>query len=211
MQDIRRGTPDHVWHTEYMAQFISRSGTVFRNIRDAVAIPHAKPLPGHRYVAGIDWGRDNDYTAIAVIDATTKQMVALDRFNQIGWSLQRFRLLALVERWQPQVIWAETNSIGEPNIEALIQEGLPIRGFRTTAQSKPPLIESLALALERGSLKLLDDPTLLTELAIYRQQRLPSGAFRYGAPPGAHDDTVIATALAWRAAQHASLPLLAFA
>lgn len=211
LQDIRRATPDHVWHTEYMAQFISRSGTVFRNIRDAVAIPHPKPLPGHRYVAGIDWGRDNDYTAIAIIDAATKQMVALDRFNQIGWSLQRNRLLALAERWQPQVIWAETNSIGEPNIEALIQQGLPIRGFRTTAQSKPPLIESLALALERGALKLLNDTTLLTELAIYGQQRLPSGAFRYGAPPGAHDDTVIATALAWHAAQHASLPLLAFA
>ncbi|MCY4063607.1 MAG: terminase family protein [Chloroflexi bacterium] len=211
LQDIRRQTPDHVWQTEYMAQFVSPGGQVFRHVRDAVSTPPPKPLPGHQYVAGIDWGRDNDYTAIAVIDATTRQMVALDRFNQIGWSLQRNRLLALANHWQPHVIWAEINSIGEPNIEALIQEGLPIRGFRTTAQSKPPLIESLALALERGSLSLLDEPTLLAELTTYSQQRLPSGAFRYGAPPGAHDDTVIATALAWHAAQHSAMPLYAFA
>ena len=85
-------------------------------------------------------------------------MVALDRFNQIGWSLQRNRLRALANHWKPKVIWAEINSIGEPNIEALIQEGLPIRGFRTTAQSKPPLIEALALALERGSLSNFSKP-----------------------------------------------------
>jgi len=211
LQDIRRQTPDHVWQTEYMAQFLISGGQVFRHVRDAVSTPPPNPLPGHQYVAGIDWGRNNDYTAIAVIDLTARQMVALDRFNQIGWSLQRNRLLALANHWKPIVIWAEINSIGEPNIEALIQEGLPIRGFRTTAQSKPPLIESLALALERGSLSLLDDPTLLAELTNYGQQRLPSGAFRYGAPPGAHDDTVIATALAWHAAQHSAMPLIAFA
>jgi hypothetical protein len=28
-------------------------------------------------------------------------------------------------------------------------------------------------------------------------QRLPSGTYRYSAPPGLHDDTVIALALAW--------------
>ena len=211
MENIRRLTPDHVWQTEYQAQFSNNSGQVFRHIRDAVCAPPAKPQPDHRYVAGIDWGRDNDYTAIAVIDATANQMVALDRFNQVGWSLQRNRLRALVDFWQPHVIWAEVNSIGEPNIEALIQDGLPVRGFRTTASSKPPLIEALALALERGNLSLLDHPALLAELAAYAQQRLPTGAFRYGAPPGAHDDTVIATALAWRAVQHSAIPLISFA
>jgi len=211
LESIRRQTAERVWQAEYMAQFINRDGQVFRNIRDAIAVPAPHPQPDHRYVAGVDWGRNNDYTAIAIIDATTNQMVALDRFNQVGWSIQRNRLLALAQRWNTQVIWAEVNSIGEPNIEALIQEGLPIRGFRTTAQSKPPLIEALALALERGDLTLLNDPTLLTELSSYSQERLPSGAIRYSAPPGAHDDTVIAAALAWHAVQRNPMPLIAFA
>jgi hypothetical protein len=100
------------------------------------------------------------------------------------------------------VIWAEANSIGGPNIEALQAEGLPVNAFTTSASSKPTLIESLALAIERGELALLRDPVLLGELQAYTVERLPSGRFRYTAPPGAHDDTVIAAALAWYGVNH---------
>ncbi len=198
LESIRRQTTEHVWRTEYLAQFSDESGQVFRGIRAAV-IPGrvAAPEAGHDYVAGVDWGRQRDYTVIAVIDATTRRMVALDRFNNIGWSLQRGRLKALAAAWRVGLIWAEANSIGAPNIEALQEEGLPMRSFLTTSKSKSPLIESLALAIERGFIGLLDDPVLLGELASYSLERLPGGGYRYGAPPGTHDDTVIATALAW--------------
>lgn len=138
---------------------------------------------------------------------TTQQMVALDRFNQIGWSQQRGRLTALYERWQPFVIWAEVNSIGSPNIEALQNEGLPVRPFQTTAQSKAPLIEGLALALEREEVQLLDHPVLVNELLSYRLNRLPGGGYRYEAPIGGHDDTVIATALAWHGLRQGHISL----
>jgi len=100
------------------------------------------------------------------------------------------------------VVWAEENSIGAVNIEALQTEGLPMRPFQTTARSKTPLIEGLALALERGEIALLPDPVLLQELAAYSIERLPGGGYRYGAPPGLHDDTVIATALAWHGVRY---------
>ncbi len=198
LNSIRRTTSSHVWQAEYEAKFTDDSGQVFRGIQDAVVAHQSdKPQAGHQYVAGIDWGRDNDYTVIAIIDARTRQMVAMDRFNQIGWSLQRGRLKAMVDRWKPAVVWAEANSIGTVNIEALLQDGLPMRAFMTTARSKAPLIESLALAIERRDIGLLDDETLLGELGSYGMQRLPGGGYRYGAPSGSHDDTVIATALAW--------------
>ena len=138
-------------------------------------------------------------------------MTALDRFNQVGWDLQRDRLKTLVQHWRPQIIWAEANSIGEPNIEALLQEGLPVRPFYTTAKTKSPLIESLALAIERGSIALLNHPVLLAELANYSLERLPGGAWRYGAPSGAHDDTVMATALAWYGTQYSGRGIIQFA
>ena len=156
---------------------------------------------GHAYVAGVDWGRSKDYTAIAVLDASNGKMVALERFNQVGWELQRDRLAQIVKKWRPQVVWAEANSIGEPNIDALVRQGLPVRRFYTSAKSKAPLIESLALAIERNDITLLDDPVLLGELADYKFDRLSNGSYRYGAPPGGHDDTVIATALAWYGSQ----------
>ena len=183
---------------EYRARFNDDSGQVFRGIRVALATdPYPEAIAGRLYVAGVDWGRDHDYTVIVIIDADERRMVALDRFNQIGLGLAAWTSAAICERWQPQQIWAEANSFGSPNIEALQEEGLPMRSFTTTSKSKSPLIESLALAIERRFISLLDHPVLLSELASYTLQRLPGGAYRYGAPPGMHDDTVMATALAW--------------
>ncbi|MFN8374669.1 MAG: terminase family protein [Anaerolineae bacterium] len=198
LEAIRLNTPERVWKTEYLAEFLSDSGSVFRGVREAASAPlDALPVPGRRYVAGLDWARDNDYTCIAVFDAEAKQMVALERFNGVGWELQRGRVKALYERWLPSTIWAEANSIGGPNIEALQAEGLPVRSFTTSAHSKAPLIDALALALERRELTLLPDEVLLAELIAFRMERLPGGGYKYAAPAGGHDDTVIATALAW--------------
>jgi len=38
-------------------------------------------------------------------------------------------------------------------------------------------------------------------------ERLPSGRYRYSAPPGGHDDTVIALALAFYASQFSGASL----
>ncbi|MCY3717746.1 MAG: terminase family protein [Chloroflexi bacterium] len=203
MESVRRRSTEHIWNVEYLAHFSDESGAVFRGVRQAVQPRRqSAPIAGHSYIAGVDWGRSHDFTVIAIIDATERRLVALDRFNEIGWALQRGRLRALAQRWGAQVIWAESNSIGAPNIEALQAEGLPVRGFATTAKSKSPLIEALALALERRQLWLLDDPVLLGELASYALERLPGGGYRYSAPAGMHDDTVIALALAWHGVMH---------
>lgn len=201
--EIRRTTSDRVWKEEYAAQFVEDAGQVFRGIREAASAPiNPQPNPHARYIFGVDWGRDNDYTCIAVLNADNMQMVALDRFRQIGWELQRGRLKSLAEKWKPQVIWAEANSIGSVNIEALQADGLPVRPFTTTVRSKAPLIEGLALAIERGEIALLPDEVLLSELASYTLERMAGGGYRYSAPSGMHDDTVIATALAYHGARY---------
>jgi len=199
--------PDRWFRQEYEAEFVEDAGQVFRNIDAVCTGGPGEPEPGGRYVCGIDWGRVDDYTAFAVFDVAGRRLVALERFRQIGWAMQRDRLRALSDRWRPGVIWAEANSIGSVNIEALQAHGLPVRPFQTTVQSKGPLIEALALAMERGEVTLLDDPVLRGELNAYMMERLPSGAYRYGAPPGMHDDTVIAVALGWMGVRHAGGPL----
>ncbi len=202
IEAARASLPERVFREEYLAEFQDDGGLVFRRVEACATVPPGgSPEPGARYVFGVDWAREDDFTCIAVLDAGARRLVALDRFNEIGWALQRGRLAALAERWRPEAIWAEANSIGGPNIEALQAEGLPVIPFTTTATSKGPLIEALALALERGELAILPDPALLSELGAYRLERLPSGRFRYGAPPGGHDDCVIALALAWHGAQ----------
>jgi hypothetical protein len=123
--------------------------------------------------------------------------VALDRFNQIDYSLQLSRLTALYERFRPRAIVAEANSMGQPLVEQLQAAGLPVVPFTTTAASKQIAVDALALAFERGSIRIIPDATLISELQAYEAERLPSGMLRYGAPSGIHDDTVMAVMLAW--------------
>ncbi len=46
---------------------------------------------------------------------------------------------------------------------------------------------------------------LIAELESFEANRLPSGKWRYSAPDGMHDDTVIALALAWYGTQYGGL------
>ncbi len=201
--EAERTLPDRLFRQEYLAEFIPDAGGVFRGVVDVSTISGKRePLASHRYVGGVDWGRSNDFTVISILDSVTKEQVFVDRFNQIGWEFQRKRLKGVIDRWKPAVVIAEANSIGEPNIEALRREGLPVRSFQTTAQSKGPLIEDLALAIERKLVTLLNDRVQVAELQAYELERMPSGSFRYSAPDGGHDDTVIALALAWYAIAH---------
>jgi hypothetical protein len=208
LETIRQQTPERIWRAEYLAEFVEDSGRVFRDIQAAATAPlDAEPIPGVRYVAGIDWGREDDLTAIVVLDADHRRMVAIDAFTGIGWNLQRGRLQAVCDRWHPAALWAESNSIGSPNIEALQAEGLPMRPFAMTAASKPSLIDALALAIERRQLALQPDESLLSELAAYTVERQPAGTWRYTAPSGLHDDRVIALALAWHGLRRTALPI----
>jgi hypothetical protein len=199
LEAIKQTIPERVWRQEYLAEFLDDTGQVFRGIREAATATEISPEQTRRTVAGVDWGREGDYTVIVVLDAETCTMVAMDRFNQIGWDFQRGRLQALCERWNVETILAEANSIGAVNIEALEREGLPVQPFHTTARSKPNLIEALALAIETGAIRLLPDDTLIRELAAYTMHRSPNGQWQYSAPTGSHDDCVIALALAWHA------------
>lgn len=201
-----RELPARAFAQEYLAQFLEDGGGVFRRVQEAAtAQPHEQAETGHAYVIGVDWARSTDYSCFAVVDTTRRALVALERFNQVDYQLQLGRLHALAERFRPDVVLAEQNSIGVPLIEQLQRAGeLPIQPFVTSNSSKTRIIEGLSLALERGDLAILHEPVLLAELLAYEMERLPSGLLRYSAPPGAHDDTVMALALAWAAAQDAA-------
>ena len=53
-----------------------------------------------------------------------------------------------------------------------------------------------AMLIERGAVRLVDDPVQTEELVAYSYEPLPGGGVRSSAPAGMHDDTVMALALA---------------
>jgi hypothetical protein len=76
--------------------------------------------------------------------------------------------------------------------------GLPVRGFATTAATKPPLIEALVVAIEKREISYPALPELIGELESYEvSTNHVTGRPTYSAPEGMHDDCVMSLALAW--------------
>ena len=198
IEAARHGLPERIFRQEYLAEFLEDAGGVFRRVMDAAtAEPQSKRVEGHDYIMGVDWGRSNDFTAITVLDMTTGELVALDRFTDIDYGIQVNRLKAMASRFQPMQIIAEQNSMGGPLVEQLQSSGLPVKGFMTTNPSKEAAIRALEGAFERDEIRILNDPVLIGELQAFEQELLPGGRYRFSAPEGLHDDTVMALAIAW--------------
>jgi hypothetical protein len=187
VESARQELPELTFKQEYLAEFLQSEGAVFRNIEsNLTAEKDADPAAhkGHRVVSGLDWAQKHDFTAHE-------------------WAFQRARIKNDIDRWGIAQVLAEENSIGSPNIEALQKEGLPVKGFQTTAQSKSPLIQSLALAFERNEFKWLNMPVATAELIAYESKvSTVTGRVSYSAPEGMNDDTVIARALMNHSAQN---------
>lgn len=195
IEDARYNLPESIFRQEYLAEFIEGGGLVFRNVRGCVGMAETAPLPGEAYGMGLDWAQMADFTVIIVMNLRTKQVVDIDRFNQVDWQVQRARVQAMARKWNVSSILAEQNSIGSPLIEQLQVDGLPVEGFVTTVESKQDVTRALVLAFEQGTISIPDDLVLISELESFEATRLPSGKWRYAAPAGMHDDCVIALAL----------------
>lgn len=198
IEQARQELPEMVFKQEYLAEFIQGEGAVFRHITENLYRGNETPEQhkGHSLVAGVDWGQVDDFTAISIGCETCRKEVYLDRFNKIDWHFQRQRLAAALSKWNVRNALVEVNSIGGPNFEELQRTGVQVMPFQTTAQSKGPLILSLALAFEKSEVQFLDVPIATRELEAYTAERSEkTGRITYNAPKGFHDDTVIARAL----------------
>ena len=196
---MRDDLSERSYRQEIEAAFLEGTGEVFRFIREAVT-SRVSTIEPPLYVAGIDWGREHDYTVIIVMDARSKAVVHCDRWTGIPYAQQIGRILPVFERYPPEIVVAEQNSMGGPIVERLFYEhGLPVRPFTTTYQSKAKIIDALALAFERRAIGIPDLPWLIGELEAYSVRKTSgTGLPTYGAPDGFHDDGVIALALGWQ-------------
>ena len=201
---IKRTSTQRIFEQEYLAQIVQGEGIVFRNITACLHAPDPADMAkhkGHQIVAGVDWAKQNDFTAISIGCRDCQVEIARDRFNKIDYAFQVKRLEEIIRRYDVQRILVELNSIGEPNFESLQRMGLPVIGFQTTAKSKPPLIENLALALQAEEWQFQNDKVWTGELEAYEVKiNDVTNRATYSAPEGMHDDTVVARALMLRAA-----------
>lgn len=206
VEDARQDLPERAYAQEYQAEFLEDGGAVFRYVDAAITegVLRDRAEPYHSYAIGWDPAKADDFTVLTVVDLATRSVVYFDRFNQLDYLFQIDRLRALCERFQPQmVVLEETGNLALADIVRRATyrdpdgraQSIPLWAFSTTNASKAEIIQALALAFERHDIHLPDNPVLLNELRAFTTERLPSGAIRYAAPEGMHDDCLKAGTL----------------
>ncbi|MCL2031138.1 MAG: PBSX family phage terminase large subunit [Oscillospiraceae bacterium] len=168
---------------------------------------YAMPGPGRPYVIGADTAGDgSDSFAGQVVDNITGRQVAVLRqtFDEDVFARQ---LGALGRFYNDALIGVETNfstypvreleRLGYPNLyvreetDTYTRRPRPSYGVRTTALTRPVMIAGLIAAL-REDISLVSDETTLQEMLTF----VRSESLRPEAARGAHDDCVMALAIA---------------
>lgn len=207
IEDERERLPERVFRQEYGAEFLEGSGQVFRNVRDVATGDWQEPRPGVTYRAGLDLARVEDFTVLVIMNPD-RQVVFIDRFTKLDWSLQVARIKAATERFNHCSVLIDSTGAGQPVYESLRTAGVRAMPYPFTSKSKGALIDNLSLMLEKREIVLPKAeiwPEGIDELESFEFSVTEQGNVRTGAPSGVHDDCVIALALAaWRARKSAS-------
>jgi hypothetical protein len=197
--EAKLSLPDSIYRQEILAEFIDDGGEVFGNLKEScVLTSYPAQKTGERYYAGLDFGRQNDYTVLTILNGEG-EVVEHYRERQKSWDIILSELLVKLKKWKP-VCYAEVNSIGDVLYENLKKQYPGIQPFVTSNESKKNMVEDLIMSLNEGKLKL---PTkelnegLYNELGAFTYEYSPkTRKVKYGAPNGFHDDCVISLSLA---------------
>ena len=190
ISEARRNSPQDLFAQEYLAEPIDNVRGVFRGVRAAIK---GLSLPTESNYLGVDLARKLDFSAFALMN-TKREVYHIER-SQEDWPVQTQRVAAMAFKNNARII-VDATGVGDPISQSLRSSGLRVEDVILSNEGKRNIIDALRLAFEQGSISIPDDEDLIDELEAYEYEVLPSGALRYSAPEGKHDDMVIAVALA---------------
>lgn len=194
IDDARRTLPDHVFRQEYLAEFIDGGAGIF-------SPTFQESQRGSRHYAGVDLGRADDYSVIAIYNDRGQQ-VYIERWRQTTWSAISSHIAAKIKEYNATT-YIEVNSIGDAiyeQIKNLVGNSISVNPFVTTSKSKNDIIESLAVATQQNEVTFMPVDWLKKEFDVFTfEYNAKSRSIKYGAPYGFHDDGIMASAIGWYA------------
>lgn len=199
IEDAKQTLPTDIFRQEILAEFIEDGGEVFKNYQQIqLEVMWRKPSEDERYWAGIDLGRQNDFTVVTILN-NYNQVCYIYRENKNNWSNIVDNVVDVLRKYNARAL-IEVNSIGDVIYEQIRRKYNKIEPFNTTNKSKEEIINNLIVNINDQILTLptkeLFEP-LDTELKVFTFEWSPkSRKVRYFAPAGFHDDTIMSLALA---------------
>lgn len=200
LEQYRNTLSDLKFRSEYLGQFITDGGYVFKNI--AKCVLGDSDITGKPVVCGIDWavGNDGDDTVLSLLDANANavEFVRLNNMSpveQISTIVNKLNTMPSLKK-----VVVEQNSIGNVYLDMLKHKYIRhsiITKFNTTNESKRRIIEQLATAFQNESVHIPNDRELINQLQHYAVEKTKTGYTYNG--QGAHDDYVMSLAMAYDA------------
>ena len=200
LEQYRNTLSELKFRSEYLGQFITDGGYVFKNI--AGCILSDSDITGDPVCVGIDWavGNDGDDTVISLLDANANavEFIRLNNMSpveQIDTIVNKLNTLHTLKK-----VVVEQNSIGNVYLDMLkhkYSRHSIITKFNTTNESKRRIIEQLATAFQNESVHIQNDRELINQLQHYAVEKTAKGYTYNG--QGAHDDYVMSLAMAYDA------------
>jgi hypothetical protein len=163
-----------------------------------------EPLPNEKYYAGIDLGRQNDFTVVTILNSRN-QICYIYRERRNNWANIVDSIVSVLQKYNAKAV-VEVNSIGDVIYEQIKRKYNKIEPFTTTSSSKDEIINNLIVQINDHMLLLptreLFEP-LDTELRVFTfEYSTKSRKIKYFSPPGFHDDCIMSLAMAVDSKNH---------
>ncbi len=149
------------------------------------------------YYAGLDTATTgNDYCTMPILKEKDGKyaLVHLYRKRQQTSEYHLYQIGELLKMFKPRVTGIEvTGGVGQVYLEQLSRQfpDLEFKAVRTTGDSKPVMISTMVLALEKQAMSYPANCPLIDEMLSFRRD-----GKKLEAAPGKHDDTVIGVSFA---------------
>jgi hypothetical protein len=184
-----------IFAQEYMAEFID-SSSVFNNISELMFLDELDaPEASKKYWAGIDIGLINDASVLSIIDEDNN-IVKLYHFNNVEAPELMNEIVNINNKWKFQKIAIENNNQGLVIYQDLKRRMNNIVEFNTNTKTKGEIINKMIHMFNMKEINLVNDIVFRSELESFVFNQNQTGHMTFAADKGAHDDTVMATAIA---------------
>lgn len=196
-EDVLKTTPKSRIQQEYLANFLADGTSVFQGIEEIIDGDFEQPREGIGYLIGVDLAKQDDFTACVVMERATRKVVWIDRFNDMDYSIQKKRIVALSKKYNSAKIIIDSSGPGDPIAEDIKRMVFTEAVSMHSAKVKQQLIEKLQIFIEQRLITIPNHEELIKELRQYASYSTESGIYRrFSAPKHKHDDIVMALALA---------------
>jgi phage FluMu gp28-like protein len=200
---------DYDFNREYNAQFIDDQFSYFPSklvldcADDYSANPEPKPgetLKGN-YYCGIDFGKHQDHSTIAIIQEQpdhSLQLVYLREFQlETPYTAVIGTIRTLNDTYKLRGGYLDQTGVGEAPYEEIKKFAPTIKGVTLTPRNKQDILGNLRLTMEHKNVTIPREPNkLLTQLTQQRCEPTQQGTLKFTHPNGTHDDLAWAFALA---------------